>query len=112
MNLIDTIMIAGLCLSLGACALLITAQLRTARRVGAGEFHLEKARRSERLDWCMGAVWTGFLVVQATNVFHHVELDGSIKFSLLSLAAFAGVVFICGGFAGRLLLRRDLRLAD
>lgn len=112
MDLIDIIMIAGLGLSLGACTLLVRAQLRTARQVGAREVQLEEALRSERLDWYMGAVWSGFLVVQATNVFHHVQVDGTIKFSLLSLAAFAGVVFICGGFAGRLLLRRDMRLAD
>jgi hypothetical protein len=58
----------------------------------------------------MGAVWAGFLIVQATSVFHHLQLDGTIEFSLLSLAALAAVLFICGAFAGRLLLRREMGL--
>jgi hypothetical protein len=48
--------------------------------------------------------------VQATNIFHHMQLGGTIKLSLLSLAAFAADVFICGAYAGRLLLRREMRL--
>jgi hypothetical protein len=110
MDLLDVIMIAGICLSVGACAFLIRAQLRSAKRAGAQDIHLENARRAERLDLYMGAVWTGFLVVQTTSIFHHVQLDGTFRFSLLSLSAFAAVVLICGGFAGRLLLRREMRL--
>lgn len=109
MDFPDVVMLAGICLSVGACALLVTAQLRTAKQAGAQDVHLESAERSERLDLYMGAVWSGFLVVQATSVFHHVQRDGTIKFSWLALAAFAAVVFICGAFAGRLLLRRDMR---
>ena len=110
MDFLDVVMIAGICLSVGACAFLITAQLRTAKRTGAQDVHLENARRGERLDLYMGAVWAGFLIVQATSVFHHLQLDGTIEFSLLSLAALAAVLFICGAFAGRLLLRREMGL--
>lgn len=111
MDLLDAVMIAGLCLAVGACAFLLTTQLGLAKPTGGQDVHLERARRGEHLDLYMGAVWSGFLVVQATSIFHHVQLGGMIKLSLLSLAAFAADVFICGGFAGRLLLRRELRLA-
>lgn len=110
MDLLDAVMIAGICLAVGACAFLLTTQLRIAKQAGGQDAHLESARRGERLDLYMGAVWSGFLVVQITNIFHHIQLDGTIKLSSLSLAAFAAVVFVCGAFAGRLLLRRQMRL--
>jgi hypothetical protein len=61
--------------------------LGIAKQAGGQDVHLESARRGERLELYVGAVWSGFLVVQATNIFHHIQLGGTIKLSLLSLAA-------------------------
>jgi len=110
MDLLDAVMIGGICLAGGACAFLLATQLGIAKKAGGQDVHLESARRDERLDLYMGAVWSGILVVLATNIFHQIQLGGTFELSLLSLAAFAAVVFICGAFAGRLLLRREMRL--
>jgi hypothetical protein len=97
-------------LTVGAFAFFLATQLGIAKRAGGQNVHLESARRGERLELYMGAGWSGILVVLATNIFHHIQLDGTINLSLLSLAAFVAVVFICGAFARRLLLRREMRL--
>jgi len=60
----------------------------------------------------MSVVWTGMLLVQASSLLLHLELDGSRKLPQFSLMPTAAVLFICGVFAGRLLLRRELRLAE
>ena len=110
MSLLDDVMLAGIGLALGACAFLIAAQLRDKQ---AGQDPVAaNARRARRLDLYMGVVWSGFLLVQISNILRHRQPDGAMTFSSLSLAAFAGVVFLCGGFAGRLLLRREMRLAE
>jgi hypothetical protein len=108
MNLLDDAMLAGIGLMLGACAFLIAAQLRD-KQAGLDPV-AANARRARRLESYLGIVWSGFLLVQISNILHHLEPDGTMKFSWLSLAAFVGVVFICGGSAGRLLLRREMRL--
>lgn len=108
MNLLDDAMLAGIGLAVGACAFLIAAQLRD-RQAGQDPV-AQNARRARRLELYLGIVWSGFLVVQISSILHHLEPDGTMTFSWLSLAAFASVVFICGGFAGRLLLRREMRL--
>jgi hypothetical protein len=111
MHLSDAAMIAGLCLAVGACAFLLATQVWTAQRAGGQDVHFDSAQRGGRLDLYMAAVWSGFLVVQASSVFRHMQPDGTLNLSSLSLAAFAADVFICGGFAGRLLLRREMRLS-
>ena len=108
MDLIDLVMLAGIGLALGACAFLIAAQLRD--KPAGQDPVAAKARRARRLDVYLAVIWSGFLAVQITNILHHLAPDGTMKLSRLSLTAFAGVVFICGGFAGRLLLRREMRL--
>jgi hypothetical protein len=108
MDLIDDVMLAGIGLAVGACAFLMAAQLRD--KPAGQDPVAENARRARRLDLYMGIVWSGFLVVQISNILHHLEPGGTMKFSWLSLAAFASVVFVCGAFAGRLLLRREMRL--
>src|SRR6185312_17294409 len=108
MNLLDDVMLAGIGLALGACAFLIAAQLRD--KQASQDPVAANARRARRLDLYMGVVWSGFLLVQISNILHHRQPDGAMTFSSLSLAAFASVVFLCGGFAGRLLLRREMRL--
>jgi hypothetical protein len=109
MNVLDTVMIAGLCLSSGACIFLIAVQMRAARQTGATGSPLESNGRSERFELYNFAVWSGFLLVQATNVLHHRQPDGMFLLSLLSLGGFAASVFICGAAAGRVALRREMR---
>jgi len=109
MNLPDTVMIAGLCVAVTACAFLLVARLRSARQSAEPDIHLASTRRSARLDQYMGMVWSGFLLVQGAQIFNHLRPDGTAQLSLLSMGAAAGVVFVCGGFAGRLLLRREMR---
>ena len=79
MDLLDAVMIAGICLAVGACAFLLTTQLVIARQAGGQGVHLESTRRGERLDLYMGAVWSGCLLVQASSIFHHIQLGGTIK---------------------------------
>lgn len=108
----DAVMITGLCLAVGACVFLIRTQWEIAKRAGGQDVHLDSTRRGERLDLYMGIVWSGLLLVQTTDVLHHLQRDGTLRLSLLSLAAAAGAVFVCGAFAGRLLLRREMRLYE
>jgi hypothetical protein len=110
MDLLDAVMIAGICLAVGGCAFLLATQLGSAKPAGGQDARRESARRGKRLDLYMGVVWSGFLVVQTTNIFHHRQPAGTFELSSLSLAAFTADVLICGGFAGRLLLRREMRL--
>jgi hypothetical protein len=112
MDLLDVVMIGGVGLAVVACACLVRVQLKSVKQAGGQEVHLEPTRRGERLDLYMAIVWSGFLLVQVTNILHHIQNDGSFRFTSLSLSAFAAVVFVCGGFAARLLLRREMRLYE
>jgi hypothetical protein len=109
MDLLDAVEIGGVAMALGACAFLVMTQLKSIKQ---GARDLEPARRGERLDLYMAIVWSGFLLVQISSILHHVQSDRTFKFTSLSLSAFAAVVFICGGFAARLLLRREMRLYE
>jgi hypothetical protein len=112
MDMLDAVMIAGICIAVGAGVFLLSTQWQIAKRAGGQDVHLDSTRRGERLDLYMGVVWSGLLLVQVTNVLHHMQHDGTLRLSLLSLAAAAGAVFVCGAFAGRLLLRREMRLGE
>jgi hypothetical protein len=112
MVFLDAVMIGGIGMAVVACACLIRMQLKSLKQAGGHEVHLEPTRRGERLDLYMAIVWSGFLLVQVTSILHHIQSDGSFQFTSLSLVAFAAVVFVCGGFAARLLLRREMRLYE
>lgn len=101
MNSASTIIIAGICVMLvGAGALLFTG-LR-AKRAGAP--------MGTRLDVYMAFIWTGMLMVQMSSIVLHWEPVAIYHLSPLTLSATAGNIFVCGIFAGRLLLRREMRL--
>jgi hypothetical protein len=106
MNFVDALMIGGICVMVGACAFLLAHALTAARRgrdlAAAGD------HPGRRLDLYMGLFWSGMLLVQATNIMHHMEPGGSYSLPPLTLAATAGALFACGVFAGRLLLRREM----
>ena len=44
-----------------------------------------------------------------TKILLHAEPGGTYKLSSLALAATPGNIFVCGVFAGHLLLRREMR---
>jgi hypothetical protein len=110
MDMLDAVMVAGICLAVGACAFFLRTQAAIPKHKSGQDFNPERTHRGWRLDLYMCVIWSGFLLVQTTNVFHHVQRDGTINLSLLSLAALAANVFICGAFAARLLLGREMRL--
>lgn len=112
MSLPDTVMIVGLCLVVASCVFLMTTHLRTFKQAGGQEARLTRYQRAARLELYMAAAWTGILLVQVSNLFHHAQPDGTTELSWLSLAGAGGAVFACGEFAGRLSLRREMRLLE
>jgi hypothetical protein len=109
MNFLDAMTGAGLCLIVGACAFLLGITLKTVRQAGGQDLRLLDPHPGARLDLYMGIVWSGMLLVQASSVLRHMQPTGTFNLSWLSLTALAGDIFVCGVFAGRLLLRREMR---
>jgi hypothetical protein len=101
MNSASTIIIAGICVMLVGAGALLFAGLR-AKRTGAP--------MGTRLDVYMACVWTGMLMVQMSSIVLHWEPAAIYHLSPLTLSATAANIFVCGIFAGRLLLRREMRL--
>jgi hypothetical protein len=109
MVFVDAMMIGGICVMVGACAFLLGTALRALRRGGGQDLRLMDDHPGARLDLYMAFVWGGMLVVQISNILFHKQPGGAYNLSSLTLAATAGDVFACGVFAGRLLLRREMR---
>jgi hypothetical protein len=107
MHFADALLIAGICVIL-ACAFLLGTVLWAAWRSGGQELR-RTDDRGRRQDLYLGAVWSGMLLVEASSIFRHIEPGGSYNLSSLTVAATAGEIFVCGVFAGRLLLRREMR---
>lgn len=61
------------------------------------------------LDLFMIFVWGGMALMQAANIILHKQSHELYKVSALTWAGSAAVLFMCGGFVGRLLLRLELR---
>jgi hypothetical protein len=108
MVFVEAMMIAGLCIIAGAAGFLLVNGLK-ARRGAGGQDLLADEQRGARLDLYMCFVWSGMLLVQASNILLHRDPGGTYHLSSLTLAATAGQILACGVFAGRLLLRRELR---
>jgi hypothetical protein len=111
-NFLEALMIAGICVMVGGCAFLLATGLRAARRAGDGDFRLIDDRPGGRLDLYMGLVWSGMLLVLGSNVLLHTGPGRSYNLSALTLAAAAGNILVCGVFAGRLLLRHEMRRCE
>ena len=92
-----------------ACAVLLGIALKAVKRAGGQDLRLLDPHPGGRLDLYMGIVWSGMLLVQASSILRHMQPTGTFNLSWLSLAALVGDVFVCGGYAGRLLLRREMR---
>jgi len=106
-HLVDTMMTAGLCLIVGAAVFLVAAGLKAGRTSNRGS--TGDSPRG-RLDLFMFVFWCGMLLVQVSSILFHALPGGIYQLSPLTLAATGGVVFVCGVFTGRLLLRREMRL--
>jgi hypothetical protein len=105
---LETLMVAGICVMIGGCAFLLATVLRATKSAGS-DFRPMDYHPGGRLDLCMGLVWSGMLLMLASNVFLHSGPGRTYNLSGLTLAATAGNIFVCGIFAGRLLLRREMR---
>jgi hypothetical protein len=101
MNSASAITIAGICVMVIGAAALLFSGLK-AKRAGAP--------MGTRLDVYMACVWTGMLMVQMSSIVLHWDPVAIYHLSPLTLSATAGNIFVCGVFAGRLLLRREMRL--
>jgi len=97
---------AGLCILVGACAFLVVTWLKAVRRGS----DYRRPENSLRLDLFMAIVWSGMVLVQLANVLFHREPNGTFALSSLALAAAGSQLLVCGIFAGRLLLRWELRV--
>lgn len=100
MGIAGVILIAGICVMVGAFEFLLKPALSAAKR---------ERRLGGRQDLYMGCFWTGMLLVQAANILQHIQPDGTYKISALTLEGTAASVLFCGMLAGRLLLRGELR---
>lgn len=107
MDLPNAMLIAGMCVMV-ACAFIVGRSIWTTLRASGQEL---RRRRDNglRLDLYLAFVWSGMLLVQASSILRHIEPGGSFNLSSLAVAATIGNIFVCGGFAGRLLLRLEMR---
>lgn len=108
MDLANLLLDAGLVVAVVA-ALIAGRAIWTALRASGQELLLAKRNNGLRLDLYLGLVWSGMLLVQAGNILLHRDADGFRHISSLTLVATAATVFVCGAFAGRLLLRLEMR---
>jgi hypothetical protein len=108
MNVPEDVMIAGLCLIAAMGAVLAGAWWKAFKQGHGPDLHLDYPRRGTRLDLYMTLVWSGMLLVQASNVLLHVQDGSTHNLSRLSWTGLAASIFVCGVFAGRLLLRLEM----
>jgi hypothetical protein len=105
MNLIESLLIAGLGMMAIGIGLHIWAQFR--RR--ALDPETDPTRYGEAADPCMALFWGGMFTIQAGNVIDHVR-DGLIShISNITWWSMAGDLVIVGIFLGRLVLRFEIR---
>ena len=108
MDLPNALLDAGLCVMVVAVLILGRAIWTTSRASGQ-ELLLRKRDNGLRLDVYLCLVWSGMLLVQASNILLHVDSGGIHNISSLTIVSTAATVFVCGAFAGRLLLRLEMR---
>jgi hypothetical protein len=106
---ISATMDAGLFVMGDAAGFLVWTAWRASRRARGKSLRVIDDHPGSRLDLFMGVLWFGMLLVQTDNLFLNAAPGGWYKLSALSLAGTASTVFICGAFAGRIVLRRELR---
>jgi hypothetical protein len=107
MAFVQAMMTAGLCVLVGAAGFVLVTAVKRVRQPGG--LRLTDDQRRVRLDWLMAVIWSGMLLVQIGNVILHQDPGGTYHLTSLTLVATGGEIFVCGVFAGRLLLRQELR---
>jgi hypothetical protein len=108
-NLIDTTMMGGLVLILGACALMVGIALWEKRTGKKGPAATTDEHPGARLDLYLCLVWSGMALVQVSNIALHIQEGAIQNVSRLGWVGTGGTIFACGVFLGRLLLRREIR---
>ena len=108
MDLPNVLLDAGLCVT-AVAALIAGRAIWTTWRASGEELLRRRRDNGQRLDLFLCLVWSGMFLVQAGNILLHRDSGGIHDISSLTLVATAGTVFVCGAFAGRLLLRLELR---
>jgi hypothetical protein len=104
MNFLGIMMSAGLAATVLGC---IAVGVLAVRRAGGQVPSFDNP--GWRLDLSMCFVWGGILLVQLSNILIHKESGAIHNISAFGWAGTAGDIFICGVFAGRLLLRREMK---
>ncbi|HET7191390.1 MAG TPA: hypothetical protein VFI98_05710 [Pseudolabrys sp.] len=107
MDLLETMMIAGICLVIGGFAFLLRTQLKALKQVRRQDIRLVGPHVGTRQDLYMGLLWSGIFLVQVSGLVRHIQ-PGPNNFPWFPLIAVASVLFVCGGYAGRLLLRWEI----
>lgn len=106
MNLVDATLIGSISMMVVAGVFLLRTKFR-----GAGG----RGRRptdgylSWELDLWMALFWMGMLLMQLSQIWLHWDPIWIYHLSPLTFAATACALFACGVFAGRLLLRLEIR---
>lgn len=109
MDIPDAMLVVAMCVIIG-CAFVAGRTIWATIRADRQELRRISDVRGQRLDLYMGLVWSGMLLVQASSILRHMGPGGSYNLSSLAVGATASNIFVCGVFAGRLLLRREMRL--
>lgn len=109
MTLAEDIMMAGLGMVVVAFALFVGAALKTAKQRAEWYRQLPEEYPGLMLDVCMLVLWGGMLLSQISNILYHAESGGIYRVVPLTWVASAAAVFICGAYAGRLMMRLEMR---
>ena len=109
MDLMFTIMIAGLCIMVSAFTVYYVSTRQPARGVDQ-EGRRAAIERTDRLrDICSATLWAGLALVTASNVGIRAGLGASTQELAVSAAVSAFFIWASGFYLGRVSLRRKLR---
>lgn len=106
MDSLEIMMNAGLCLIVGTAAFVLRAIIKTTKLRRAGQ---RVTYPGDRVDMYMAILWGGIFLVNLSSLIRHMQSPGPQNLSWLSLTGFASVAFVLGVYAGRLLLRMEIR---
>jgi hypothetical protein len=109
MSLVQGVLIAGVCLTVVAGALLIPAGLKAAKQRREHYRQLPEEYPGLTGEVYMALVWSGLLMVQISNILLHAEPGGNYRVVPLMWVGTAAAVFICGLYVGRFMIRLEMR---
>ena len=105
------LMIAGICICLAGLAFGLRLRRRMVRHIRQYKVSAVGAARiyGAGLDWCQLALWFGIALVLVSQLVQQVQRGEAANRLTLSMASSAAMIFVCGMFAGRLMLRAQQR---